>query len=157
MYAMLNYQRVHGYILYDIMVKIMNIEPFDSGLGHCLVWEKHNKCVDLPSPGQIPSRHQDPLCWTQGERQARLKGTQLLHEVERHEATLRSVHQSIFPALSQLGFSCFERECQLWIQKPRCLIGGTIEILDYHYLESNNPLIDKPWFLSPGLTWMMKG
>lgn len=50
---------------------------------------------------QIPSKHQDPLCWTQRERQARLKGTQLLHEVERHEALLRLVHQSIFPALSQ--------------------------------------------------------
>eukprot|EP00435_Cladocopium_sp_Y103_P037154 s2498_g9.t2 len=50
---------------------------------------------------QIPSKHQDPLCWTQRERQGRLKGTQLLHEVQRHEAQLRSVHESIFPALSQ--------------------------------------------------------
>eukprot|EP00438_Fugacium_kawagutii_P028669 Skav214047 [mRNA] locus=scaffold2017:330466:335429:+ [translate_table: standard] len=50
---------------------------------------------------QMPSKHGDPMCWTAEERQKRLRGTQLLHEVERHEAQLRSVYSSLFPALSQ--------------------------------------------------------
>eukprot|EP00439_Symbiodinium_sp_Y106_P057382 s3182_g8.t1 len=49
----------------------------------------------------IPATHNDPLWWTDSERQERLEGTQLFHEASRHMAQLRDVYDSLFPALSQ--------------------------------------------------------
>ena len=49
----------------------------------------------------IPTRHHDPLWWTDQERQERLEGTQLFHEAHRHMSQLRDVYDSLFPALSQ--------------------------------------------------------
>ncbi|CAE7353072.1 SETD3 [Symbiodinium sp. KB8] len=58
----------------------------------------------------IPATHNDPLWWTDSERQERLAGTQLFHEAARHMAQLRDVYDSLFPALSQQLPSVFPAE-----------------------------------------------
>ena len=49
----------------------------------------------------MPATHNDPLWWTEEERQELLQGTQLFHEAQRHMTQLREVYDSIFPELSQ--------------------------------------------------------
>lgn len=88
---------------------------------------------------QIPSIHHDPLWWTPEERERRLKGTQLLYEVHRHEMQLESVYNSLFPELSNelpqdfppelYSFSAFR-----WARSSlasRCFLETELTFLDH--------------------------
>lgn len=62
----------------------------------------------------IPQEYGDPLWWTPQERARLLAGTQLQHEVARHEAQLSEVYQSLFPALSEENPELFPAEQYTW-------------------------------------------
>ena len=109
---------------------------------------------------QIPSIHHDPLWWTAEDRERRLKGTQLLYEVQRHEMQLESVYNSLFPELSNerpkdfpselYSFSAFR-----WARSSlasRCFLEKELTFLDPNSLspsEREQLISDCPGILCP--------